>query len=87
MLSREEEMQSTNAAGSEQCPQPPVTSVNASETVEEDMTYSRSVLGARTVEDAGKQRILGPLWDFDDDYLVFDLTDTISLVKGQTPPR
>ena len=41
LLSREEETQSANAAGDEQCPQPPVTSVNPSETIEEeDMTYS-----------------------------------------------
>ena len=83
LLSREEETQSANAAGNEQCPQPRVTRVNASETIEEeDMTYSRSVLGAGTVEHAGKQRILGTLWNFHDDYLVFDLTNTTSLAKG-----
>ena len=87
LLSREEETQSANAAGNEQCPQPPVTSVNASETIEEDMTYSRSVLGAGTVEDAGKQRILGTLWNFHDDYLVFDFTNTTSLATGADPTK
>ena len=88
LLSREEETQSANAAGNEQCPKPPVTSVNASETIEEeDMTYSRNVLGAGTVEDAGKQRILGTVWNFHDDYLVFDLTNTISLAKGADPTK
>ena len=45
---------------------------------EEDMTYSRSVLGTPVIEDPGEQRILGTLWNFHNDNLVFDLTETAS---------
>ena len=57
LLAREEKTQSANAACNEQCPQPPVTSVSASDTIEED------------------------------NYLVFDPTNTISLAKGADPTK
>ena len=40
---------------------------------EEEMTYSRSVLGS-TVEDVSSQRILGTLWNYHKNNLVFYLT-------------
>ena len=47
---------------------------------EEDMTYSRIVLGS-AVEDVSGQRILGTLWNYYNDNLVFDFTNTASLAK------
>ena len=52
---------------------------------EEDMTYSKSILGTAVTEDVGKQRILGTLWDFHNDNPVFHLTDTASLARTVEP--
>ena len=49
---------------------------------EEDMTYSRSILGTPVVEDPCEQRILGTLWNFHKDNLMFDLTETASLARN-----
>ena len=54
---------------------------------EEDMTYSKSVLGAPVIEDPGEQKILGTLWNFHKDNLVFDLTETASLAKKVEPTK
>ena len=42
------------------------------------MTYSRSVIGS-AVEDVSGQRILGTLWSYHNDNLVFDFTNNASL--------
>ena len=54
---------------------------------EEDMTYSRSVLGTPVIEDPGEQKILGTLWNFHNDNLVFDLTETASLARKVEPTK
>jgi len=54
---------------------------------EEDMTYSRSILGTPVIEDPGEQRILGTLWNFHNDNLVFDLTETASLARKVEPTK
>ena len=53
---------------------------------EEDMTYSRSVLGS-AVEGLRRQRILGTLWNYHNDNLVFDFTNTASLAKRVEPTK
>ena len=53
---------------------------------EEDMTYSRSVLGS-AVEDVSGQGILGTLWNYHNDNLVFDITNTTSLAKRVEPTK
>ena len=53
----------------------------------EDVAYSRSMLGSRTVKDSGRHKILGTLWDFHNDNLVFDLTDTASLARSTEPTK
>ena len=62
----------------------PVVDTNVVE--EEDMTYSRSVLGS-AVEDVSGQRILGTLWNYHNDNLVFDFTNTASLAKRVEPTK
>jgi len=62
---------------------PTMEEVNAIE--EKDMTYLKTVLGNAVTEDVGKQRILGTLWDFHNDNLVFHLTDTASLARTVEP--
>ena len=62
----------------------PVVDTNVVE--EEDMTYSRSVLGS-AVEDVSVQRILGTLWNYHNDNLVFDFTNTASLAKRVEPTK
>ena len=54
---------------------------------EEDMTYSRSILGTPVVEDPCEQRILGTLWNFHKDNLMFDLTETASLARKVEPTK
>ena len=51
---------------------------------EEDMTYSRSVVGS-AVEDVSGQRILGTPWNYHNDNLVFDFTNTAALAKTVEP--
>ena len=46
------------------------------------MTYSRSILGTPVVEDPCEERILGTLWNFHMDNLMFDLTETASLARN-----
>ena len=53
---------------------------------EEDMTYSRSVIGS-AVEGLRRQRILGTLWNYHNDNLVFDFTNTASLAKRVGPTK
>ena len=53
----------------------PVVDTNVVE--EEDMTYSRSVLRS-AVEDVCGQRILGTVWNYHNDNLVFDFSITAS---------
>ena len=62
----------------------PVVDTNVVE--EEDMTYSRSVLGS-AVENVSGQRILGTLWNYHNDNLVFDFTNTASLAKRVEPRK
>ena len=50
------------------------------------MTYLRSVLGS-AVEDVRGQRILGTLWNYHNDNLLFDFTKTASLAKGVEPTK
>ena len=57
----------------------PVVDTNV---VEEDMTYSRNILGS-AVEDVSDQRILGTLWNYHNDNLVFDFTNTASLAESR----
>ena len=54
---------------------------------EEDMTYSRSVLGTPVIEDPCEQKILGTLWNFHNDNLVFDLTETASMARKVEPTK
>ena len=51
------------------------------------MTYSRSILGTPVVEDPCEQRILGTLWNFHKDNLMFDLTETASLPRKVEPTK
>ena len=51
---------------------------------EEYMTSSRSVLGS-AVKDVSGQRILGTLWNYRNDNLVFDCTNTASSAKRVEP--
>ena len=53
---------------------------------EEDMTYSRSVVGS-AVEDVSGQRILGTPWNYHNDNLVFDFTNTAALAKTVEPTK
>ena len=62
----------------------PVVDTNVVE--EEDMTYSRSVLGS-AVENVSGQSILGTLWNYHNDNLVFDFTNTASLAKRVEPTK
>ena len=62
----------------------PVVDTNV--VVGEDMTYSRSVLGS-AVEDVSGQRILGTLWNYHNDNLVFYFTNTASLAKRVEPTK
>lgn len=64
-----------------------ITVADVHKVEEEDMTYSRSVLGTPVVEDPGKQRILGTLWNFHKDNLMFDLTEIASLARKVEPTR
>ena len=50
------------------------------------MTYSRSVIGS-AVEGLSGQRILGTLWNYHNDNLVFDFTNTYSLAKRVEPTK
>ena len=50
------------------------------------MTYSRSVLGS-AVEDVSGQRILRTLWNYHNDNLVFEFTNTASLAKRVEPTK
>ena len=50
------------------------------------MTYLRSVLGS-AVDDVRGQRILGTLWNYHNDNLLFDFTKTASLAKGVEPTK
>ena len=54
---------------------------------EEDMTYSRSVLGTPVIEDPGEQKISGTLWNFHNDNLVLDLTEIASLARKVEPTK
>ena len=51
--------------------------VDTNDVEEEDMTSSRSVLG-RAVEDVSGQRILGTLWNYHNDNLVFEFANILS---------
>ena len=62
----------------------PVVDTNVLE--EEDMIYLGSVLGS-AVEDVSGQRILGTLWNYHNDNLVFDFTNTASLAKRVEPTK
>ena len=68
---------------SHQVDETPVADVDKVE--EEDMTYSRSVLGTPGVEDPGEQRILGTLWNLHKDNLMFERTETASLARKVEP--
>ena len=85
LASRGEASQPARNASSHHVVEPTMEEVNAVE--EEDMTYSKSILGNAVTEDVGKQRILGTLWDFHNDNLVFDLTDTASLARRVEPTK
>ena len=85
LVSRGEASQPAKNASSHHVVEPTMEEVNAVE--EEDMTYSKSILGNAVTEDVGKQRILGTLWDFHNDNLVFDLTDTASLARRVEPTK
>ena len=61
--------------------------VDVHQVEEEDMTYSRSILGTPVVEDPCEQRILGTLWNFHKDNLMFDLTETASLARKVEPTK
>ena len=50
------------------------------------MTYLGSVLGS-AVEDVSGQRILGTLWNYHNDNLVFDFTNAASLAKRVEPTK
>ena len=52
---------------------------------EEDMTYSRSVVGS-AAENVSGQRILGTLWNYHNDNLVF-FTNTTTLAKTVEPTK
>ena len=54
---------------------------------EEDMTYSRSILGNPVVEHPCEQRILGTLWNFHKDNLMFDFTEAASLARKVEPTK
>ena len=82
--SRSEEVQ-PNGNVSHQVAETPVADVHKVE--EEDMTYSRSVLGTPVVEDPGEQRLLGTLWNFHKGNLMFDLTETASLARKVEPTK
>ena len=56
--------------------------VDTSVVEEEDMTYLGSA-----VEDVSGQRILGTLWNYHNDNLVFDFENTASLVKSVEPTK
>ena len=62
----------------------PVVDTNVVE--EEDMAYLGSVPGS-AVEDVSGQRILGTLWNYDNDHVVFDFTNTVSLAKRVEPTK
>ena len=62
----------------------PVVDTNVLE--EEDMIYLGSVIGS-AVEDVSGQRILGTLWNYHNDNLVFDFTNTASLAKRVEPTK
>ena len=53
---------------------------------EEDMNYSRTVIGS-AVEGLGGQRILRTLWNYHNDNLAFDFTNTASLAKRVGPTK
>ena len=53
---------------------------------EDDITYSKSILGSVT-EEMGKQRILATLWDFHNDNLVFDIRETAFLARRVEPTK
>ena len=54
---------------------------------EEDVTYSWSVLGTPVIADPGEQKILATRWNFQNDNLVFDLTETASLARKVEPTK
>ena len=62
----------------------PVVDTNVVE--EADITYLRSVL-ASTVQDVSGQRILGTLWNYQSDNLVFYFTNTAFLAKRVEPTK
>ena len=85
LASRGEASQPGKNASSHHAVEPTMEEVNAVE--DEEMTYSKSILGNAVTEDVDKQRILGTLWDFHNDNLVFDLTDTASLARRVEPTK
>ena len=60
----------------------PIVDKNVAE--EEDMTYSRSFLGS-AVEDV--KEVLGTLWNYHNDNLVFDFINTASLANRVEPTK
>ena len=72
-----------NENASHQVAETPVAGVHKVE--DEDMTYSRSILRTPVVDDPGEQRILGTLWNFHKDNLMFDLAETASLARKVEP--
>ena len=54
---------------------------------EEDATYSDSTLGDQTVLHDDQQKILGSVWNFDKDILVFDLKNIVSLASEIEPTK
>ena len=62
----------------------PVVDTNVVE--EEDMAYLGSVPGS-AVEDVSGQRILGTLWNYHNDHVVFDFANTASLAKRVEPTK
>jgi len=83
--SRSEEAQPKQDAG--RCQIAETVMANGHKVEEEDMTYSRSVWGAPVIADPGEQKILGTLWNFHNDNLVFDLTETASLARTVEPTK
>ena len=74
LASRGEASQPARNVSSHPIVEPTVEDVNAVGV--DDMTYSKGIVENAVTEDAGKQRILGIMWDFHNDNLVFDLNDT-----------
>jgi len=54
---------------------------------EEDKTYTKNLLGGRLRQSEDEQKILGVVWNFVNDELVFDLSELAALIQDTEPTK